>query len=134
MRDDTKIWLNYADDNLKSSKILLESFLFNPCLHNIQQTVEKSLKAILIEKEIKLKRTHDIYELKNLLLDEGIAVALSDDDCDFINAIYMPSKYPIISVLPEFDPDESMCSRGIDIAERVINSVKRCLNDTALDI
>ena len=62
MKDETKIWLNFAEENLKSSKILLKSHLYNPTLQNTQQTAEKSLKAIFIEKNIKLKRTHDILE------------------------------------------------------------------------
>ena len=63
MKDETKVWLKFAEENLKSSKILLKSHLYNPSLQNTQQTAEKSLKAIFIEKNIKLKRTHDILEL-----------------------------------------------------------------------
>jgi len=32
MRKDTEMWLRYADDNLKSTKVLLDSELYNPCL------------------------------------------------------------------------------------------------------
>ncbi|MBW2100751.1 MAG: HEPN domain-containing protein, partial [Deltaproteobacteria bacterium] len=44
MRDETKTWLTYAEENFKSSKILLKNKLYNPCLQNVQQTVEKALK------------------------------------------------------------------------------------------
>ncbi len=64
MKNETMIWLEYAKENLKSSKVLLESKLYNPCLQNIQQSVEKAIKAILIEKSIVLKKTHSINELK----------------------------------------------------------------------
>jgi len=127
MKDETKIWLIYANENLDSSQILLESHLYNPCLQNIQQSVEKSIKAILIEKSIKLKRTHDILELKYLLQSKDIQIDITDDDCDFLNTIYMPSKYPIGSVLPEYDPDDKICNQGILIAKKVINSVKQYL-------
>ena len=43
MKDETKKWLDYADDNLRSSKILLESSLYNTTLQNVQQAVEKTL-------------------------------------------------------------------------------------------
>ena len=66
MKDETKTWLKYAGENLESSKILLKSNLYNPCLQNVQQAVEKALKAIFIEKEIHLERTHNILELKNI--------------------------------------------------------------------
>lgn len=35
MKDETKQWLKYADENLESSKILLQSFLYNPSLQNV---------------------------------------------------------------------------------------------------
>ena len=125
MRDETKTWLRYAGENLESSKILLKSKLFNPCLQNVQQTVEKALKALLIEKAIRLKRTHDILEIKHLLLNNNIRVDLTDDDCDFLNSIYLPSKYPVGSVLAEYEPDAIICQDAINIAEKVLKSVKQ---------
>ena len=50
MKDETRSWMTFAEENLESAKILLESKLFNPCLQNTQQCVEKALKAILIER------------------------------------------------------------------------------------
>jgi HEPN domain-containing protein len=49
MKDETKNWIAYAGDNLHSAVILFERGLFNPCLQNIQQSVEKYLKALLLE-------------------------------------------------------------------------------------
>ncbi|MBM9605801.1 hypothetical protein [Desulfopila inferna] len=43
MRDDAKQWLMFAEENLKFAKILHTNQLFNPCLQNIQQAVEKKL-------------------------------------------------------------------------------------------
>ena len=47
MKDETKRWLYFAEENLRSAKILLESSIFNPTLQNVQQAVEKMLKAAL---------------------------------------------------------------------------------------
>lgn len=90
MRDETKIWINYSTDNLKAAIILLKSELFNPCLQNIKQCVEKSLKALLVENSIKLKRTHSISELKNILINNGIKIKLSEDDLILTMNIYSP--------------------------------------------
>ena len=49
MKDETRLWLVYAQENLTSALVLLQSCLFNPCLQNTQQAVEKSLKACLFE-------------------------------------------------------------------------------------
>ena len=60
MKKETETWLSYAEENFKSAEILLDSDLFNPCLQNIQQFIEKYLKAILIENSKKIKKTHSI--------------------------------------------------------------------------
>lgn len=82
MKDEARIWLNYAEENLKSSEILLQNSLYNPCLQNAQQCDEKALKALLIEKEISFKRTHDIFELNHLLTNNSVLVNISDEECD----------------------------------------------------
>ena len=60
MKDETKQWLNYAEENLKSSKILLESHLYKPSLQNSQQSIEKNIKAYFVENGYKLQKTHNI--------------------------------------------------------------------------
>lgn len=122
MKSETKTWLDYAEENVKSAKILLDNKLYNPSLQNAQQAVEKALKAVLIENEINLKKTHDILELKFLLKNKNILVDISDDECDLLNAIYLPSKYPIGDAISEVEPDDQLCSLLIDIAEKVLIS------------
>lgn len=123
MKDETQMWLRYSAENFDSANILLESKLYNPCLQNVQQAVEKALKAILIENEIQLKKTHDILELKTLLKNNNIEIELSDEDCDFLNSIYLPSKYPIGSVIPDYDPDDSICKEALAIALNATKSI-----------
>ena len=53
MKDETKLWLDYAEENYKSAQILLESHLYNSTLQNIQQSIEKDLKALFIEHGIR---------------------------------------------------------------------------------
>ena len=65
MKNETKVWLRYSKENLDSAKVLVESKLFNPCLQNVQQSVEKSLKALFIENSVKLLKSHNISELNN---------------------------------------------------------------------
>lgn len=123
MKDETQMWLRYSTENLDSANILLESKLYNPCLQNIQQAVEKALKAILIENEIQLKKTHDILELKMMLKNNNIEIDLSDEGCDFLNSIYLPSKYPIGSVIPDYNPDDSVCKEALTIALNARKSI-----------
>jgi len=123
MKDQTSKWLEYANENLKSSHILLNSGLFNPCLQNAQQAVEKMLKAVLVEFSIKLKKTHSISELAGMLAKNRLDVKLSEDESELLDSIYLPSKYPLASVLPDFEPDEQTCKNCIAIAESVKESV-----------
>jgi len=41
LKEDAKQWIKYSEENLEAAKILLDSHLYNPALHSIQQSVEK---------------------------------------------------------------------------------------------
>ncbi len=125
MNDETRQWLRYADENLQSAQLLSNHGLFNPCLQNAQQAIEKSLKAVLIERSIPLKRTHSINELANILAESGMTFGLTEEDCDLLDSNYLPSKYPLGSVLPDFEPDADVCRQCVRIAERVIELVRQ---------
>ncbi|ABQ24798.1 HEPN domain-containing protein [Geotalea uraniireducens] len=127
MKKDTELWLQYADENLKSAEVLLESDLYNSSLQNAQQSVEKYLKAVLIEKAAGLTRTHSIRELAGLLAGLGVHLSMTDDDIDLLDSIYLPSKYPAFSVLPRFMPDQSVCRQCLGIAEEVRLDILRVI-------
>ncbi len=127
MNDESRIWLEFAKENLQSAEILLKSYLYNPCLQNIQQSVEKSLKSVFVQNGIKLKKTHSITELQNSLKKNGFFLDLTADDCEFLDSIYIPSKYPVSSLLPHFEPNQHICEKGINIARRVLSEVKSLL-------
>jgi HEPN domain-containing protein len=129
MKDETGNWLEFGEENLKSAKVLLESGLFNPCLQNSQQAVEKMLKAVLVEFSHKFKKTHSINELAIMLGENGLTVDLAEDERDLLDSIYMPSKYPVGNVLPDFEPDKKTCEHCIAIAQRVKESVLSILHN-----
>lgn len=128
MRKDTELWLQYADDNLKSARVLLESELYNPCLQNVQQAVEKFLKAYLIEQAAGLSKTHSIRELAARVREAGVVLSITDDETDLLDSIYLPSKYPLASVLPHFMPNKSICQQCLKIVEHVRCDLEVVLN------
>jgi len=128
MKEQTKTWLEYADENLRSAKVLLESDLFNPCLQNVQQAVEKMLKAVLAESGIKIKKTHSINELAAILNENGLRVDIGEDERDLIDSIYLPSKYPAGGVLPDFSPDMETCRQCVHIADRLKGAIDRLVS------
>jgi HEPN domain-containing protein len=127
MQEETKNWLTYSEENLEAAKVLLESKLFNPCLQSIQQSVEKALKSLFIERAIPFKKTHNIMELKTILEKNNVTTKLTEDECDFLDSIYLPTKYPVGSALPSFYPDEKICSDSLSLAARVLIHVKSIL-------
>ena len=119
MRDSSRQWVAFADENLSAARLLLDHLLLNACLHNIQQAVEKYLKAILIHFEKPFKKTHSIRELIIILSRHDIHIEISEDDVDFLDSIYLPSKYPLGSALPDFYPDEAICKNALTVAEHI---------------
>jgi HEPN domain-containing protein len=130
MKDEARIWLGYADENPASARILLDHGLFNPCLQNAQQAVEKTLKAVLIESGIKIRKTHSIRELVTIPARTGVHAPVTEDDTDLLDSIYLPSRYPLGSVLPNFEPDRSICARCISIGSRLRESIEEWMGDT----
>lgn len=129
MKDDTRAWLTYAGENLAAAEILLKQGLYNPCLQNVQQCVEKTLKALLFEKTHSQRKTHSIAELARFLNQHQITLKLTEDDCDLLDSIYLPSKYPLGGVLPHFEPDASLCRQCLSLAETLIIQVKIILEE-----
>ena len=131
MKDETKKWLEYADENFRSARVLLDSELFNPCLQNVQQAVEKMLKALLVESAKKIKKTHSINELASILAENGLNVDITEDECDLLDSIYLPSKYPLGGILPDFEPDLQICRKCVALAERVRDSVASLMSQNS---
>jgi HEPN domain-containing protein len=119
MSTDVSRWLMYADENLEMARLAIGSGYDNACLQNVQQAVEKYLKAALLSRGQSFRKTHSISTLNDQLAAAGVCNILSEEDCILLDSIYMPSKYPFGSALPDFNPDEEICRKCIQIAEKV---------------
>ena len=119
MKAETQRWLEYAEQDEASAGILWRSHLYNPCLYHAQQAIEKYLKAVMSEREIRIRRIHSIRGLVNTFTAKAIDVALQDDEIDLIDSIYMPARYPVGSVLPLFEPDQAICDQCLRIVRRI---------------
>lgn len=60
-----KIWLAYAEDDLKVAKVIIQSTNTSviAVLFHAQQCAEKALKAYLVYHTITFRRSHDLAEL-----------------------------------------------------------------------
>ena len=120
-------WFAYADENLAVARLALKGGYYNACLQNIQQAVEKYLKTALLARNVAFQKTHSIETLNRDLLAVGVNTKLSEEDCELLDTIYLPSKYPIGSALPDFNPDEEIGQRCVEIAERARKAVQPLL-------
>ena len=119
MSVDVSRWIAYADENLAISRLALDGGYYNACLQNVQQAVEKYLKAVVLRRGLAFQKTHSISTLNDQLINDRVATGLSDEDCILLDSIYMPSKYPFGSALPDFNPDEEICRQCVQMAETV---------------
>lgn len=58
-----------------------------------QQAVEKSLKAVLSQRRIPFRRTHDIAELLDLLSDHGLPTPPTAERLDELNPYAVDVRY-----------------------------------------
>jgi HEPN domain-containing protein len=117
-------WLDYAGENLEMARVGLERELLNASMQNAQQAVEKALKALLINSGNEIPRTHSIRELVRQTVASGISVDLSIEECDLLDAIYIPSKYPVYGILPGDVASRGTCESCLLIAERLVGNVR----------
>jgi len=58
---------------------------------------------------------------------------LTDEECELLDSIYLPSKYPLGSALPASEPDADICRKCTKIAENVLQNVDRFLDEPPQD-
>jgi HEPN domain-containing protein len=120
MSDEAQVWLQYARENLQVAEMTLPAGLLNPCLQTAQQTIEKALKAILVSRGVPVKRTHSIRDLSHDVHGLGCQTGLTEEDCELLDSIYVSSKYPLDSVLPDSPPDVAISRRCLMLARQVL--------------
>lgn len=128
MKDSARLWLAYAEENLACARLTAANGYYNPSLQNAQQAVEKTLKALVMEKGMAFRKTHSIQELRDALADAGVTLGLTDENCELMDSIYLPSKYPLGSALPDMQPDLGFCEVCIAIADRVLKRAMEFAN------
>lgn len=85
---------------------------------------------MIVEFDAEFRRTHSIRELTGILAAKGWKVGLSEEEIDLMDAIYVPSKYPVYSALPSANPDTEICDDAIGIARKARISFPRCSKTT----
>jgi HEPN domain-containing protein len=87
-------WLTIASHDLKSAQILFEADHYTDSIGtDLQQAIEKILKSILAFNKQKVPKTHDLYQLYDLL----DYLVLEENEIDYLyraTEYYKEDRYP----------------------------------------
>jgi HEPN domain-containing protein len=75
MKDETRIWITYADENLEVSALALQHGHRNACLQNAQQAVEKYLTIQDYEALCPEVNRRTLQRDLKAMLDKGILMS-----------------------------------------------------------
>ncbi len=90
MREEVVRWLKSGKDDLKKAEDNFKIRNYDLTSFLCQQTVEKLLKAVLIEKTRKFPKIHDLVRLGKLAqIDKNLL-----KDCEKLTFVYTETRYP----------------------------------------
>lgn len=94
-----------------------------------QQAIEKSIKAVLEEKENRVPRIHNIITLKGKI-EDYIGLTADQEIFDQINELYIDSRYPTdIGLLPDGKPSKETAEKFFSTAAEIYKTVRDYLSE-----
>jgi HEPN domain-containing protein len=129
MKRQAEYWLESAKDDL----ILIEEIIKNEHLAHMvafhsQQAIEKSMKAVLEEKENNVPRIHNIITLRGKI-ENYIKFDIDQDIFDQINELYIDARYPSeLGLLPGGKPSRKVAEKFFGMAEEIYENIYRYLS------
>jgi HEPN domain-containing protein len=94
--ENVKDWLQLADDDLYSAKLLSEAVRkpYEIICYHCAQAAEKYLKGYLTYRDIVPKKTHDLVYLNRMCIDIDNEFSNVKTMCDFLNRFASDIRYP----------------------------------------
>jgi HEPN domain-containing protein len=133
MKELTKDWLNSAEDDLLSIKMLLgNSMLTNIVAFHSQQAIEKSIKAIIEEYGIPFIKTHNLQTLL-VKIEEVISLSVNELIISELDRLYIDARYPgDLGLMPNGKPTLSEAEIYFHEALKIKEQVESFLFKTTL--
>ncbi len=117
MKEEVKRWIKLAEEDFETAKANFEIKKYRFASYLCQQTVEKSLKALLLKKTGKIIKIHDLVELGKLVgMEERFFNYI-----DKLTHIYLESRYPDA---PEMSYTSDETKEDIKIAQEILKWAK----------
>lgn len=128
MKRQTEHWLKSAEEDLiLIGEILENAYLTNMIAFHSQQAIEKSIKAVLEEKETQVPKIHNIITLK-AKVENYIQLPVDQEIFDQINELYIDSRYPTdLGLLPEGKPSMEIADKFFKLATEIHENIRKYL-------
>jgi HEPN domain-containing protein len=124
MKNTLNEWIHLAKEDLRQAKYLTDGHFFRGACFAAQQSVQKGLKAELLEKGWDLEKIHHIRRLLGICEEYGIQIQCKAEDVDFMDSIYR-GRYPAEEgLLPLKHPDQAEALRAVSIAEDILGQLR----------
>ncbi len=115
-------WLSFAERNLETAKLLNHHNHYTDVIPiDIQQSVEKTFKAVFAFYGKKIPRTHSLEILYNFVLTKDIIRDIDKKKLLLISDYYISERYPGPRY---FSPDKDEINDSIEFAEIILNQIK----------
>lgn len=127
-------WIKASySDILVLEKIVSDDFITHMTSFHSQQSIEKSLKALLEYHSQSVPKKHDVLMLKDKV-EKYIHIA-HEDLLEDLNSLYIDSRYPgDMGLLPSGKPTQLEAQEFYDFAKQIFNEVCKLVNVTIDDI
>lgn len=121
-------WISFAEADLDAAKRLIESprpsrWTYLLALWHCHQTIEKSLKAMLVKQEKEILKIHDLPHLSQL-----VELGLSEEQkslLEELNTFYLRSRYPDIMYAPLPDPNKTFTKKLFSDTKKLLLWLKK---------
>lgn len=126
MKEKTKEWIKYANSDFGAAEELIKNNDYNNIvLFHCQQAIEKLIKAIYDELDLKVYKIHSVVKLYSLLPDEVQAVLkLKDSEMDILDIVYIDSRYPSeIGILPTGYPSNEKTKYIFELSKNFFSKI-----------
>jgi HEPN domain-containing protein len=132
MKDAVQEWIKQSKDELDMAVYLLQGGFFKGACYHAQQSIEKAIKAVLLNKGWELEKIHSIERLVAISKDYRIRLKLSDKEIVFIDSIYR-GRYPAeAGLLPLGEPSKADAEKAVTLAKRVNKEMHNILKKLKL--
>ena len=92
--DDPREWINRARSDLTQAKNEVPGVYLENLCFNAQQAAEKSIKAVMLVRNIEFPYVHDLDRLLSLLEDEGEVIPASIRQASKLTKYATVTRYP----------------------------------------